>query len=142
MQARAGMPCEFRVCDSLILEGDRTVPDFYWPEARVIVEIDGWEHHHDRRTSTRDKQKDRQRIRCGLIPLRFAATEILGGCAEGMVRELFETVGWSYPEVLEPAPDVDLTRPLPAPQHVQPRGKVTEKTGASTVNIRKRRWST
>lgn len=135
------MPCEFRVQCPLILEECRTIPDFYWPEARVIVEIDGWEHHHERKASTRDRQKDRQRIRCGLIPLRFAATEVLGaGGAEMMVRELFETVGWPYPEVLEPAPDADLTRPLPPPSVVPPLGKVIEKTGVSTVNIRKRRW--
>ena len=38
VQARVGMPCEFRMQWPLILEDCRTIPDFYWPEAKIIAE--------------------------------------------------------------------------------------------------------
>lgn len=143
MQARAGMPCEFTVQYELRLEERRVIPDFAWPDARVLVEIDGRDWHTSAKAFTKDRQKDRLYLRNRWTCLRFAAGEVLGAGGAGMcAEELFATVGWAYPDVLAPAPDADLLHPLPAPEAVQPRGPVTETSRASTVSVRKRRWCT
>jgi very-short-patch-repair endonuclease len=32
--------------------------DAYWPAARLIVELDSWEFHHDRSAFERDRERD------------------------------------------------------------------------------------
>lgn len=138
MQARAGMPCSFEVQYALHLEGSRVIPDFAWPEVKVLVEVDGNAYHTDFKPFTRDRQKDRLYRRAGWVYVRFSASEVLGaGGSDMCTEELFETVGWSYPVVLEPAPDADLTKPLPAPKTALARIEVVDKTQGSTVSTRR-----
>lgn len=142
MRARAGMPCPFKTQHALILEGSRVIPDFAWPDVQVLVEIDGREYHTDVRPFTRDRQKDRLYRRAGWTYVRFSASEVLGaGGAEMCVIELFTTLGWPYPKSLEHAPDEDLMRPASAPESARVRTEVVEVQRESTVNVRRRRWS-
>ena len=44
---------------------------------RVVVELDGWEHHADRDAFENDRRRDAECIRAGLLPLRFTARQLL-----------------------------------------------------------------
>lgn len=46
---------------------------------RVAIEIDGKRYHSDDKTFQRDREKDRQAARDGIITLRYAAAEVLNG---------------------------------------------------------------
>jgi very-short-patch-repair endonuclease len=44
---------------------------------RVVIELDGWEHHRDRDAFEADRRRDDECVRRGLIPLRFSARQLL-----------------------------------------------------------------
>lgn len=44
---------------------------------RVVVELDGWEFHRDREAFERDRERDAECVRAGLIPLRFTSRQLL-----------------------------------------------------------------
>jgi very-short-patch-repair endonuclease len=50
--------------------------DFLWREARLIVEVDGWKYHSDRRAFEADRARDRELARRGFTVLRFADREL------------------------------------------------------------------
>ena len=107
-RAEAGMPCPMQTQYHLRLEERSVVPDFAWPEVKVIVEIDGRDYHTNYKAFTNDRQKDRLYLRAGWICVRFSASEVLNaGGADMCVEELFVTLGWVYPDDLVSAPDVD-----------------------------------
>jgi very-short-patch-repair endonuclease len=55
--------------------GPHTV-DFLWREARLVVEVDGYAYHSDRRTFRTDRARDRYLGQRGLVVLRYADTEL------------------------------------------------------------------
>jgi hypothetical protein len=59
-----------------IVEGHRV--DFCWPEARLIVETDGYEHHGTRAAFERDRAKDAQLTAWGWRVLRFTEPQVHG----------------------------------------------------------------
>ena len=66
-----------------IVEGHRV--DFCWPELRLIVETDGYEHHGTRAAFGRDRAKDAQLTVRGWRVLRFTEPQVRGdarSCAD------------------------------------------------------------
>lgn len=57
-----------------IVEGHRV--DFCWPELRLIVETDGFEHHGTRAAFERDRAKDAQLTARGWRVLRFTHAQV------------------------------------------------------------------
>ena len=51
--------------------------DFRLPAHRLIVEVDGYAYHRDRRAFTNDRARDREALRRGHRTARFTATEIV-----------------------------------------------------------------
>lgn len=47
--------------------------DFYWPGHRLVVEVDSWKHHSDRRAFERDRRKhaDLQAKGCDVMPVTW-----------------------------------------------------------------------
>jgi Protein of unknown function (DUF559)/Transcriptional regulator, AbiEi antitoxin len=66
-----------------IVEGYRV--DFCWPELRLIVETDGYEHHGTRAAFERDRAKDARLTARGWRVLRFTEPQVRGdapSCAD------------------------------------------------------------
>jgi very-short-patch-repair endonuclease len=52
--------------------------DFYWPEARLVVEFDGWDSHMGRRELfASERRKHNRLVADGVLVLRFTADDIL-----------------------------------------------------------------
>lgn len=52
--------------------------DFYWPEARLVVEFDGWESHMgSRELFASERRKHNRLVADGVLVLRFTAEDIL-----------------------------------------------------------------
>lgn len=52
--------------------------DFYWPDARLVVEFDGWDSHMGRRDLfASERQKHNRLVADGVLVLRFTAEDIL-----------------------------------------------------------------
>jgi hypothetical protein len=52
--------------------------DFYWPEARLVVEFDGWDSHMGRRDLfASERRKHNLLVADGVLVLRFTAEDIL-----------------------------------------------------------------
>lgn len=62
-------------------------PDFLWPAARLIVEVDGRRHHARHRAFEHDRRRDRRLALAGFETRRYAATEITRD-AERVIREV------------------------------------------------------
>ena len=56
----------------------REIVDFTWPEQRVVVEVDGWHAHGDRRAFEDDRARDAARQARGDVVLRFTWAQING----------------------------------------------------------------
>jgi hypothetical protein len=54
----------------------RDVVDFTWPEQRVVVEVDGWHAHGDRRAFEDDRARDAARQARGQVVLRFTWRQV------------------------------------------------------------------
>ena len=52
------------------------IVDFYAPQARIVIEVDGSQHTTDR-MARRDKQRDDYLTHLGLLVLRFPDSEVL-----------------------------------------------------------------
>ena len=52
--------------------------DCLWRDARLIVELDGYEHHRGRRSFTSDRARDRELKLRGYDVLRFSYDEVVG----------------------------------------------------------------
>jgi very-short-patch-repair endonuclease len=50
--------------------------DFLWREERLVVELDSYAYHSDRKTFVADRARDRDLRRRGFTPLRFADVEL------------------------------------------------------------------
>src|SRR5206468_11882316 len=53
--------------------------DLYWPVERVVVELDGWEHHRSRGAFERDREKDRWCAMRGMLCLRLTWRQLRAG---------------------------------------------------------------
>ena len=51
--------------------------DFHWPDARLIVETDGHEHHGTRAAFERDRARDQALMAAGWTVLRFTYRQVL-----------------------------------------------------------------
>jgi hypothetical protein len=51
--------------------------DFYWPEARLVAEVDGLRHHHTRAAFERDRARDTRLMLHGLRVVRFTHRRIV-----------------------------------------------------------------
>lgn len=60
----------------IYINGRRYVLDFCFPEHKLDVEIDGYEHQHERRVMQRDRERDEQLKADGWAVLRFSTKEI------------------------------------------------------------------
>jgi very-short-patch-repair endonuclease len=56
----------------------REIVDFSWPEQRVVVEVDGWHAHGDRRAFEADRARDAARQARGDVVLRFTWRQVTG----------------------------------------------------------------
>jgi very-short-patch-repair endonuclease len=50
--------------------------DFLWRAERLVVEVDGWKYHSDRRAFETDRARDRELARRGFTILRFTDREL------------------------------------------------------------------
>jgi Transcriptional regulator, AbiEi antitoxin/Protein of unknown function (DUF559) len=50
--------------------------DAFWPEANLVVELDGYAAHGTRRAFHSDRQRDRRLVRAGFRPIRLTAGEL------------------------------------------------------------------
>ena len=50
--------------------------DFLWRAERLIVEVDGWKYHSNRRAFEADRARDRELARRGFLVLRFTDREL------------------------------------------------------------------
>ena len=65
------------------------VLDFYCPEARLVVEVDGWGHNMGEQPA-RDERRDAWLTARGLIVVRIPASDVLADpdeVADGLVRQ-------------------------------------------------------
>lgn len=68
-------------------DGTGYSPDFLWPDARLIVEIDGRAHHARHRAFAHDRQRDRRLALAGFETRRYAASELQSD-PNGVVAQL------------------------------------------------------
>ena len=61
-------------------------------EGLVIVQVDGYEPHSDRRTFRRDREKGRAAIKAGRPALSYAASELLGRSRANVVQDVREAL--------------------------------------------------
>lgn len=50
--------------------------DFFWPEHRLVVEVDGYAFHHTRSAFERDRRKDAVLARAGLLVIRVTWSQL------------------------------------------------------------------
>lgn len=72
----AGLPIPLRQSPVELPSGITIHPDFYWPNHRLVVEIDHIAWHGGRADRARDSNRDRAYRRLGLTVLRFNDAEI------------------------------------------------------------------
>ncbi|QSB14603.1 DUF559 domain-containing protein [Natronosporangium hydrolyticum] len=71
-----------------------TIADFAWPEHKVAVFCDGWQHHHYPERQASDKAKRDQLADAGWTVLSFWGGEIVRdaeGCATAIIQQLRRT---------------------------------------------------
>ena len=50
--------------------------DAVWPELKLVVEVDGYEFHGDRRSFENDRARDATLVAAGYRVIRFTATQL------------------------------------------------------------------
>lgn len=78
-------------------EGRNYRGDFVFVAERVVVEIDGHQHHSHKAAMVKDRQRERRLYRAGWRIIRFMAAEVIAD-ANACVAELIEMLGLEYPE--------------------------------------------
>jgi hypothetical protein len=71
--------------------GDREI-DATWPGSDLLVEVDSWKYHRNRRAFTADRAKDRAALRAGRRTARFTGDEVESDPA-GIAAELRALLG-------------------------------------------------
>ncbi len=69
--------------------------DACWPRERIVVETDGWAHHHDRRAFQDDRTKSARLTTAGYTVVRFTHADVASRPAwvAGTLRELLQRGG-------------------------------------------------
>jgi very-short-patch-repair endonuclease len=74
--------------------------DFYWPDHRFAVEVDGWRFHSGRRAFEDDRRKDQDLRRAGIDTMRTTGRQLkeqayalVAGVANGLARSAATTAG-------------------------------------------------
>lgn len=64
--------------------------DFLWPDARLVVETDGYAHHTTRTAFERDRERDQQLVLAGYTVLRFTYKQVVetSGAVADRLRRL------------------------------------------------------
>ncbi len=65
------------------------VLDFYCPDAKLVVEVDGWGHNMGDQPA-RDDRRDAWLTACGLTVVRVTAAEVMAdadGVEDGLIRQ-------------------------------------------------------
>jgi len=70
------------------------IVDFYCPEVRLVIEIDGEDHFHRNQLEV-DKHRDEYLNTCGFKVLRFSNTDVLKNI-EGVIESIKSEVEKSY----------------------------------------------
>lgn len=68
---RHGLP---RPCTNVHVAGREV--DAFWPARRLVVELDGWARHKDRRAFQRDRTKANALAEAGFVVLRFTHDDV------------------------------------------------------------------
>jgi very-short-patch-repair endonuclease len=98
----------FRLCDRQ-LDGwkfkrqvpiDRFVVDFFCADAKLIVELDGGQHAHNRE---RDRDRSRVLEAMGYLALRFWNHDVIRN-TDGVLEEILSTVNQHRSEPPHPSP--------------------------------------
>ena len=50
--------------------------DFAYPELRIVIEVDGWQHHGRRDAFERDRARDAALVAAGWVVLRFTWLQV------------------------------------------------------------------
>jgi hypothetical protein len=74
----------------------RDLVDFTWPEHRVIVEVDGWASHGDKRAFEHDRARDAERQALGDVVLRFTWRQVIEQPVR-VVARIAQTLGVRTP---------------------------------------------
>lgn len=53
--------------------------DAYWPDRKLVVELDGWGYHNTRRAFQRDRERDQDLMAAGYKVVRFTHADIARG---------------------------------------------------------------
>lgn len=65
--------------------------DAHWPDHRLVIELDSWEHHRDRRAFQRDRARDAALTAAGLRVVRLTYADVTRRSAR--VVELLRSLG-------------------------------------------------
>ncbi|MGH2928314.1 MAG: hypothetical protein ACRDL8_08930, partial [Solirubrobacteraceae bacterium] len=70
--------------------------DALFPEERLIVELDGWRFHGDRRTFESDRDRDADRLAAGYVTVRITWDRLTGKPAREAkrLRVILRRLGW------------------------------------------------
>lgn len=131
------LPCPTQTQYQVAGEDYSTRVDFAWPEVKVLLQVDGWEFHKDKKTFVLDRRKSRFFIRQGWLCVPFAGLEAVSD-PEYCVEELFRVAGWAYPEDLPPKLDID-RQPVDAPVYAKTTVVVQKESQGAEVSL-KRTW--
>ena len=71
-----GLTAAVRQAKIPLPDGTVIRPDLYWPDLRLVVEVDHVTWHGGRVDSTRDKRRDRQLRRLGIETIRVSDTDV------------------------------------------------------------------
>lgn len=88
--ARGGLPMPERQVTLPWMEAERGRVDFWFPAARVIVEVDGRRYHARSDAFERDRVRDQQALVNGVRTLRFTWRQVVGD--EGEVARVLRPV--------------------------------------------------
>jgi very-short-patch-repair endonuclease len=72
---------------NVYVEGE--LVDAVWPDHRLVVEVDGWRFHCDKRAFETDRRRDRKLVRAGWLVVRFTYADVTEDPA-GVACELSE----------------------------------------------------
>jgi len=78
------------------------IVDFYAPQAKLIVEIDGSQHCEGRQ-ATRDARRDEYLTGIGLLVMRFNSSEVLTN-TDAVVEAIYQVIVQKVPEEIPPRP--------------------------------------
>jgi very-short-patch-repair endonuclease len=67
------------------------IVDFFCPKAKLVIEVDGWQHYHGKTKAT-DLKRDEYLKQIGIKVLRFSDSDVLTNI-EGVVENILTNLG-------------------------------------------------